>query len=64
MEGDHMEEKKSQTTSPLKVSNRFTPLNSCILLGRVFAKIVQRIVTFPFLDFCHRFILFGSFNQT
>ncbi len=49
--------KKLQTTSPLKVSNRFTPPNPYILLGRVSTKIVQRMVTLHFLDFCDLFIL-------
>ncbi len=46
---DHMEE-KFQTTSPLKVHNRFTPPKSCIVLGRVCTKIVQGIVKFKILD--------------
>ena len=33
-------EKKLQTTSPLKVHDRFAPKNSCILLGRVSTKVV------------------------
>ena len=57
-----MGEKASNDISPESIQQ--IPQNSCILLGRVFTKIVQRIVTFPFLDFCHLFILFGSFNQT
>ncbi len=35
----HMGE-KLQTTSPLKVHSRFTPKNSCILLGMVSIKVV------------------------
>ncbi len=37
---DHMGEKKLPTTSPLKLHKRFTPKNSCILLGRVSTKVV------------------------
>ncbi len=40
--------KKFQTTSPLKARIRFTPKKSCILLGRVSTKVVQRIVKWNF----------------
>ncbi len=37
---DHTGEKKLQTTSPLKVHNRFNPQNPCILVERVSTKSV------------------------
>ncbi len=36
-------------------NNRFTPKKSCIPLGRISTKVVERIVTFQILDFCHFF---------
>ena len=38
--GPYGRKKKLQTTSPLKVPNRFTPQNPCILPGRVSNKAV------------------------
>ena len=46
-------ENKLQTTSPLKVQFRFIPKISCILLGRVSTKVVQRIVKFQILGVWH-----------
>ena len=45
------ERKKLEKTSPLKVHNRFTTKISCILLGRVSTKVVQRLTKFQFLEF-------------
>ena len=36
-------------------NNRFTPKKSCIPLGRISTKVVERIVTFQILEFCHFF---------
>ena len=36
--GEKKKFKKLHTTSPLKAHNRFTPKNTCILLGRVSTK--------------------------
>ena len=47
-------------TSPLKVHIMFTPNKSCILLGTVSTKVVQRIVKFQILDFCHFVLSFSS----
>ncbi len=52
-----MGEKKLQT-SPLKVHNRFSPKNSCILLGRLTTKVVYRIEKFQILDFWQIFCSF------
>ena len=42
---DHnVQKEKIKTTSPLKVHNKLTPPNSCILLGRVSTKVFKRIV--------------------
>ncbi len=46
-------------TSPLKVHNRFTPKNSCILLGMVYTKVVQRIVKFHVLIILAKFLPFS-----
>ena len=48
------------TTSPLKVHITFTPKKSCIVLGRVSTKVVQRTVKFPILDFA---IFFAFLNM-
>ncbi len=40
----------------MKVHITFTIKKSCILLGRVSTIVVQRIVKFEILDFCHFFL--------
>ncbi len=51
---DHIGGKKS--TLSLKVQSRFSSQNSCILLGKVSTKVVQRIVKLQSLD-CFTFSL-------
>ena len=58
---DHMGE-QFQSTSPLKVHNRFTLNNPCILLAKVSTKGVQRIVKFKILYFCHFFSLSSTWH--
>ncbi len=55
---DHMGEKKLQTTSPLQVSNRFTPLYSCILLGRVLHQNCSKNCDIPLFGFLSPFYSF------
>ncbi len=43
--------KQLETTSPLKVHNRFTPQNSCILPGRSLPKLYKDWRNFKFLKF-------------
>ena len=59
---DPLGEKKLQTTSCLKVHNRFALQNSGILLRRVSTKFVKRIVNFQIWIFGIFFVLFAAFN--
>ena len=45
-----------QSTWPLKVPNRFTVKNSCIILGRASTKVVRAIVKFQSGDFFGNFV--------
>ncbi len=50
---------QSLMTFPLKVHITLTPQKTCILLGKICSKVVQRIVKFAILDFCHFFFVFS-----
>ncbi len=45
----------SSESEHVHVKNMFTPKNSCILLGRVATKVVQRLVKFQILNFAKFF---------